>query len=80
MPTPSSAFTFRPDLSPQENVEAFFNHMARIDAELAGLLRDNLSIVLNATERGRGAARQQLTQNVIAILDATPSGEGGGSS
>ena len=70
MPKQDDAFAFKPELTPQANTEAFIAHMERTDKQFAGLLRDNLSELLAATERERPEARKRFNQSVIEALEA----------
>jgi hypothetical protein len=76
MPSRSDAFAFKAELTPQANVDAFLEHMAGRDRELAALLRDNLRKVLDATDRDRGEARKQFARCIAEALDM-PGQEGG---
>ena len=80
MPRPTDAFAFKPELTPHANVEAFLTHMEREDKELAGLLRNNLAIVLGAAERDRSEARKRFTRSIAEALDVPPRGQKGASS
>lgn len=71
MPSLSDPFAFKAELSPQANVEAFLEHMAGHDKELARLLRDNLAIVLGTTDRDRGEARKQFARIIAEALDVS---------
>ena len=73
-------FAFDPELSPQANVAAFFEHLEQTDKELAGLLRDNLGDLLAAAERDRTTARRRFNRAIAEVLDAPPDAQGGESS
>jgi hypothetical protein len=80
MPSPSAAFAFKAELSPQANVDAFLEHMAGIDKELAELLRHNLGDVLDTTERDRSEARKRFARCISEALDMPPEEPEGGPS
>jgi hypothetical protein len=79
MPRPPDAFAFKPELTPQANVEAFLEQLGEIDRAFARLLRDNLGELLAATDRERAEARRRFNQAIADALDAPPDVLEGGS-
>lgn len=70
-------FEFRTDLTPEENVRAFVDHLHNRHPEFAALLRRHLPTLLQATERTRTAARQTVTRAIARTLDdERPEAEG----
>ena len=62
-------FTFHPELTPQANVAAFFEHLRQYDEELAALLRDNIGVLVDAQERNRTDARKRVHRTIAMVLD-----------
>ena len=73
----ADAFAFKPELTPQANVEAFLEHLEEQDKEFAALLRDNLRALLGAAERERTEARKRFNQSIAKSLDVPPHGQEG---
>jgi hypothetical protein len=68
-------FSFDPDLSPEENIELFFNHLEQRDLEMTQLLRDNIEKLLPLPSgQGRRAAREAFNRAIREALTAPKSG------
>ncbi len=64
-------FDFDSTLSAAQNIEKFHKHMESIDAELAVILKAQLSTILPLPDNvsQRTAARQKFTEAVLKQLD-----------
>ena len=64
-------FEFDANLSANQNIAKFYQHMETIDPELANLLRTHLLAILPLPEGGtqRAAARQKFNQAILNHLD-----------
>lgn len=71
-------FEFDEKLSPKDNLDRFFGHLATDYGPLAELLRDNFETLIQSLDGGdRNKARKSFHQKVVKILDAPPPNEKG---